>query len=123
MDQNYSLFALIFKGVHEPFAFDSLLSSIFLRWFHECFAFHTGWSILMAPETLIKQAYNDFLGYDRYDITCGDHALSFKTKHYAKYDFSGFDNYTPSSMKIGELSHRIFSFIKTGHRDIAMSPP
>ena len=24
-------------------------------------------------------------------------------------------------MKIGELSHRIFSFIKAGHRDIAMS--
>ena len=29
--------------------------------------------------------------------------------------------YTLSSMKIGELSHRIFSFIKTGHRDKAMS--
>ena len=26
-------------------------------------------------------------------------------------------------MKIGELSRRIFSFIKAGHRDIAMSPP
>ena len=25
--------------------------------------------------------------------------------------------------KIGELSHRIFSFNKAGHRDIAMSPP
>ena len=24
--------------------------------------------------------------------TCGDHSLSFKTKPYAKYDFSGFDN-------------------------------
>ena len=26
-------------------------------------------------------------------------------------------------MKIGELRHRIFSFNKAGHRDIAMSPP
>ena len=25
--------------------------------------------------------------------------------------------------KIGELRHRIFSFIKAGHRDIEMSPP
>ena len=25
--------------------------------------------------------------------------------------------------KIGELNHRIFSFIKARHRDIAMSPP
>ena len=30
-------------------------------------------------------------------------------------------SYTPSSMKVGELSYRIFSFIKTGHRDKAMS--
>ena len=31
MDQNYSLFTLIFKGVHEPFGFDSLLLLTFLR--------------------------------------------------------------------------------------------
>ena len=31
MDQSYSLFTLIFKGVHEPFGFDSLLLLTFLR--------------------------------------------------------------------------------------------
>ena len=68
MDQSYSLFTLIFKGVHEPFGFDSLLLLTFLRssrmlrisglftviaYFFKVFTnlrFHTGWSIF--PQTI-----------------------------------------------------------------------
>ena len=47
MDQSYSLFTLIFKGVHEPFGFDSLVIAYFFKEFTNAshFGFYTGWSI------------------------------------------------------------------------------
>ena len=51
MDQNSGLFTVIayFFKVFTNLRFDSLLSPIF-KGVHECFAFHTGWSILALGE-------------------------------------------------------------------------
>ena len=106
MNQSYSLFTLIFKGVHEPFGFDSLLLLTFLRSSRMfCICSLLSLIFLRCSRTLQVSGLFTVITYYFFKVfTNASHLIHC---------------YTPSSMKIGELSHRIFSFIKEKFSSIA----